>query len=238
MASPEPPFPPSFPVTFPPTNYIWHSPRLSTSLFSSPTPTSTDFQVEHLLLFIPGNPGLIGYYSTFISRLSAGLPSPWGVLGLSHAGFYVVSEAGWDAGGEENRMGKGTGVGGTWSLNEQVEMKVELLKWVARWCGERCGGKRGNLKVVLVGHSMGAWVAMEMARCLFEESRRSERSSAQDDGGKHPAVEWNIEVLGGSLLFPTITHIAKSKSGRVFTVCVNFTFPPFSYKKVLFTSNF
>lgn len=53
------------------------------------------------------------------------------------------------------------------------------------------------MKVILVGHSVGSYIALELIRKWQE-------------GG----MGKGINILGACLLFPTVTHIAKSPSGR------------------------
>ncbi|KZF19146.1 hypothetical protein L228DRAFT_251239 [Xylona heveae TC161] len=54
---------------------------------------------------------------------------------------------------------------------------------------------KSPLKVILVGHSVGSYILLEILR----------RHKAAQPAG--------IDIVGGILLFPTVTHIAKSPSG-------------------------
>jgi pimeloyl-ACP methyl ester carboxylesterase len=132
--APEPaPFP--LPAAFPPTDTLFFPARLNAS-------------TAPLLLFLPGNPGLINYYLPFLRTLSTLHPGLT-ILGASHAGFTPAPH-------RLNTAWAWKWGPGPWGLKQQVEMKKELLTHTLEELG---GGKR---KVVLAAHSMGAWVAMEM----------------------------------------------------------------------------
>lgn len=145
------------PAGFPPTDTIYHR-------APSGNPTS-------LLLLLPGNPGLISYYTHFLRTLSPLLPNTV-LFGASHAGFTPSANPTY------------------YTLREQVSLKLQLLRHV---CAEE-----GVRDVVLVGHSMGAWIGMEMLRELGSE------------GG--------VKVRGMVGMFPTVIEIAESKAGRMMGV--------------------
>lgn len=70
--------------------------------------------------------------------------------------------------------------------------KLELIQSIA--------ATHGLKKVIIVAHSVGAYIALEVIRRLRDEENA------------------NVEVVGGVLLFPTIVDIARSPSGIVLTV--------------------
>ena len=173
---------------------------------------------------------MIGYYRTFLSRLSALLREGKGttavsILGISHAGFYIQNgnEVG-NLADKKPRKGvleeKAKLWGYTdweshpkpWTLHQQSKMKAELLNWIGEWYRRQSGGR--ELKVLLAAHSMGAWVAMEMVRSLRSIDRLVSRIGDGEWG-----IRSTVAVLGGTLLFPSIVDIAKSRNGRVVTVC-------------------
>src|SRR5205807_2345433 len=61
-----------------------------------------------------------------------------------------------------------------------------------------------DARVILIGHSVGAYILLEVIRRLRENVEREEEG---------------VQVIGGICLFPTVTHIAKSPSGRKSSVC-------------------
>lgn len=85
-------------------------------------------------------------------------------------------------------------------LRGQIEYFLQLLKvyvGAVREGGERRDGKR-EVKVILVGHSVGAYIALEMLRRI-QETRKGDGEG--------------IRVVGVVGLWPTVTHIARSASG-------------------------
>lgn len=180
-------------------------PPTETLFYPAVSPASSEPQTY--LLFLPGNPGLIEYYRAFLRTLSTLLGRRINILGISHAGFHTrQTEARPDA-------------PGYWTLSEQIEQKVHLVEWLGG-LDPRAGTSEGSsssnegerrhgesTRVIIAGHSVGAFIAMEVLRVLGEQ-----RKKQGSRGG--------IDVIGGVMLFPTIVDIAKSPSGRLLSVCL------------------
>ena len=62
----------------------------------------------------------------------------------------------------------------------------------------------GKLPVILIGHSVGAYMLLEI---IARRQRAQEEGSASD-------AESRYEIIGGINLFPTVVDLAKSPSGR------------------------
>lgn len=255
------PFPPGFPPCFPKTNYLWYPSSSAGSVFSRRSNEksrllSPDWvDAEYLVLFLPGNPGLVGYYSKFLESLASSLGDssrkgvgdgetgfgstrrmearkPVSVLGISHAGFYVsggdCDGDGGVAGGAEHeavaaspRYTAWTKLSKPYTLHQQVEMKVELLAWIGEWFKKtRSTNKHrrvGKLKVLLVAHSVGCWVSMQLLSLI---QNKEGQAGLVGEGDWHGLS--SIQVMGGALVFPTLVDIAASRNGRVATVCINY----------------
>lgn len=159
------------------------------------------------IFFVPGNPGLISYYYSFLPLLSqylqtsnkpgvsgavvgSFLKSGFRICGTSLGGFEV------DEGtrSEEERKSP-------YGLREQIEFVERSL-----WNAVKDSGSQGNMKpkVILMGHSVGAYIAMEILR----RHREREAKVGLDQ----------MDIIGGVLLFPTVVDIAKSPSGMKATV--------------------
>ncbi|KAI9859675.1 MAG: hypothetical protein M1813_006606 [Trichoglossum hirsutum] len=146
-------------------------------------PTTSDY--DYLIFFIPGNPGLISYYGPFLSTLSSLLAEEGVatcVYGHALAGFEAPS---------------GPPVG----LLDQILRTENVLH--AFVDARRRADSRNRTKAILVGHSVGAYILLEIVR--------RHRSSAGGSRG-------NVDIIGGILLFPTVVDIAKSALGLRFAV--------------------
>ena len=105
------------------------------------------------------------------------------------------------------------------------------------------------VQVILVGHSVGAYIAMMIlswwrisldhrhnATCPADDSVDEMIKAAIGNDSLRPEEKTNPEnidtlhIAGVICLFPTIEHIAKSKSGRIFTVS-----SPWITDSILFT---
>ena len=110
---------------------------------------------------------------------------------------------GFDVGSEED------GEGRLYGLSEQIEFVERQLRDVVGRMREGGASRgKGMVRVVLMGHSVGAYVAMEILR-RWRDGRRVEEKGDADE----------MEIIGGIMLFPTVVDIAKSASGRKMTVC-------------------
>ncbi|KAI5306497.1 hypothetical protein KEM56_000618 [Ascosphaera pollenicola] len=136
---------------------------------------------DTIIFFITGNPGMIRYYHEFLSLLSDNLTS----LGKDdaaesqsqgHAGPYVIygtSLAGF--GGENVDMLNGTAeeryMRATtaskqkyYNLQEQIAfVEANLLSCVERWRTTQQEPEK-KPKVIIVGHSVGGYISMEVLR--------------------------------------------------------------------------
>ena len=177
-------------------------------------PARQDAGADHspiVIYMISGNPGLISYYHTFLAtladRLSSlstkqGIPNKFHIYGHSLNGFEV----------EEPSPSNGHDNGSTTqpcSLEEQIcFVQRKLDSFIG---GLEAGPRRA--KVILVGHSVGSYIAMEVLR------RHRERSSGAKDSLSSGAV--GFDIVGGAMLFPTVVDIALSPSGRKLTVSLS-----------------
>lgn len=159
---------------------------------------------NYLIFFITGNPGLIEYYRVFLSRLYSSLSSSSSlrnarirVFGRSLSGFDV-------SGSQDGAAARGRASGAPYGLQEQID-GVERALW------EVVAQEGGDVpRVVLVGHSVGAYILLEIVRRC--------RGGLRGDGGQEVGAEGKTRIVGGVCLFPTVTHIARSRSGRKFSV--------------------
>jgi pimeloyl-ACP methyl ester carboxylesterase len=176
-------------------------------------PISSPATRRYLIFIIPGNPGLIEFYRPFANLLFAKLSAQknstadniaFEIYGHSFAGFELNSHpqhpqqckrSWW------SRRGKPGSVG----LKETIDHVDVVLRESVHRLSE---GGRAKPRVVLMGHSVGAYVLLELVRRhrrRLEESREKEK----------------IEIVGGISVFPTVVDIGMSKSGVGLTVSLS-----------------
>lgn len=154
---------------------------------------------DYLIYFIPGNPGLIPYYQPFLSRLYALLSSSstiessrFHICGHSLEGFEFAQD-----GKKSKRPRNPLG------LEQQIAAQEQLFYHHVRSHRNRTGN---SPKVILMGHSVGCYMLLELI---------------QQHPNKIEEGEEDFDLIGGILLFPTITHIAQSPLGMVFGVRIH-----------------
>eukprot|EP00741_Cyanophora_paradoxa_P000122 tig00000057_g117.t1 len=94
-----------------------------------------------VILFVPGNPGTIGYYRLFFGLLSAQLDGRVDIHGVSHVGHDQRTHD-WSV----------------FTLDDQIEHKIE---WIEKVLVPRYGGGRD---ILLMGHSVGQHICFEIMR--------------------------------------------------------------------------
>lgn len=103
---------------------------------------------KHVVIVIPGNPGVPGFYARFIKILNTKLPPEMPIWIVGHAGhvqppnnlaFALPSHKSWDQ---------------YYGLRAQLEHKKEFIK---KYVPE-------DAKLHIVGHSIGSWFALNLLR--------------------------------------------------------------------------
>jgi len=156
-----------------------------------------------LVFFLTGNPGLIEYYRTFLTHL-------YDLLRIQDSRndlhIYGASLTGFEVG---HNPSKPTWEGKVLPLNldEQIDSTFARLTTVVDQINESSDGKDEPLPVVLVGHSVGAYMLLEII------ARWQRMQDAVQDG-------WQLKIVGGICLFPTVVDIAQSPTGRKMAVRV------------------
>ena len=161
---------------------------------------STDSSNDSLLVFfITGNPGLIEYYRTFLTLCFDSLRANYSDHHIKVAG---TSLRGFDIQDHNHQHQANHGAEGPYDLEQQIEHVSQMLDRTI----QSHARQGSSTKVILMGHSVGSYILLEVLR------RRKEDPTTQQ-------VSSDAKVIGGICLFPTVTHIAKSPSGKKFSVC-------------------
>ncbi|KAI5194155.1 hypothetical protein E4T38_09688 [Aureobasidium subglaciale] len=161
-------------------------------------PSTTKSAESLLVFFITGNPGLIEYYRTFLTLCFDSLRNRYSdyrikVAGTSLRGF-EVQDNGHRYRNNDNEIGP-------YDLEQQIKHIGQMLERAI----ESHADPSSSPKVVLIGHSVGSYILLEVLR------RRKQSPNTQQ-------ISNNAKIIGGICLFPTVTHIAKSPSGRKFSL--------------------
>ncbi|KAJ5199103.1 Protein of unknown function DUF2305 [Penicillium cf. griseofulvum] len=160
------------------------------------------------IFFISGNPGLIGYYHPFLSLLSKYLEDPKEEHSLNSPSFqiYGCSLGGFEIDEDQPSPSPSPNNGIDLDLEDQICFVQGKL---AALMGDEANGNSTadsgtRQKVILIGHSVGAYIAMEILR----RHREAKPESAFD-------------IVGGAMLFPTVKDIAASPSGQKLTTLLS-----------------
>jgi hypothetical protein len=148
-------------------------------------PSSEDTAASHhLIYFITGNPGLIGYYRAFLQTLHGLLSSsPTSTSNIFH--IHGQSLAGFEDSSTSPRQTP-------YSLEDQISFSLTSLQGLRIPSGPQ--NSQPYATIILIGHSVGSYILLE----IINRHRKSSSS---------------LTIKAGILLFPTVTQIAHSPSG-------------------------
>ncbi|KAG9514974.1 hypothetical protein KCU93_g9630, partial [Aureobasidium melanogenum] len=150
-----------------------------------------------LVFFITGNPGLIEYYRTFLTLCFDSLRTKYSSQHIKIAG---TSLRGFGVRDDKHQHAVNDNAQGPYDLEQQIEHIGQMLERAI----EGHTTQDRPTKVILMGHSVGSYILLEVLR------RRKQSPTTQQ-------MSNNARVIGGICLFPTVTHIAKSPSGKKFS---------------------
>ncbi|KAF5663230.1 hypothetical protein FHETE_7610 [Fusarium heterosporum] len=149
-----------------------------------PSELSQNSKQKALIYYICGNPGLIEYYTDFLSNLRGLLDqvetgTAYDIYGTNLLGFSDDHEPF----SSSNKP---------WDLDGQIEGMYD---------GVAAKGKDYDF-VILMGHSVGSYIAVEIFHRHMSNPERAP----------------HLKLRHGFLLFPTLTHLARSSNGVQFVL--------------------
>jgi hypothetical protein len=163
---------------------------------------------RYVIFFVCGNPGLIEFYHSYLSYLYAILakenPSDKVVVEV-----YGRSLGGFEINASSTPRRKWWQRPRVYSLEQQIDFVENELMETSHQLTRQSGGKRP--KFILAGHSVGAYILMELIRRHRARLEQYSRDGGEDEP-KRKALE--PEILGGIGLFPTVTDIGQSSKGK------------------------
>lgn len=218
-------------------------PQATQNTFCTYTGSGSPDEAGTTIFFVSGNPGLIGYYHPFLSLLARYLAEMGGKLapektatfqiyGCSLGGFEVdddeeedvddgVCSASTSASGsrsQEDKNEPSAGGARLFDLEDQIRFVQRKLTTLTDTNASAREPARRR-KVILIGHSVGAYIAMELVRRHREAG--SDLASQSADRSSRPGSA-GFDIVGGVMLFPTVMDIAHSPSGQKLTVGLDF----------------
>lgn len=177
------------------------------------------------VFFIPGNPGCIPYYAEFLSCLHRNLCADIGITRHGDFDVYGTSLEGFvDSADGDEPVAVGSPDGRVTGLQGQIEYIEQRLAEYLRRRRQELGTMERPLQIVLIGHSVGAFIGLEVIRRGGERARASEGKAKMEER-VHPAIlveDQEVEVLGYAALWPSVTHIGQSSNGQKATASGNF----------------
>ena len=195
------------------------------------TTTSTESKSNEntIIFFIPGNPGLLGYYHEFLSLLatSSSQISQCTIAGFSLGGFDISPSApSKEIAKIQHPDGSSLVDGSIYSLKDQIDLTHGRVKALVETLNQQAQVSSSvaapastaqskiktntsrSYQVILIGHSVGAYIALEVVRRLHDEHNTTHL---------HRDKTLPYTILGAILLTPTVIDIAKSRQGRIVT---------------------
>lgn len=180
---------------------------------------------------IPGNPGLIAYYEPFLKTLRKLLDEREAKPDSHHA-FHIYGRnlLGFDDRDHEPAFGTPTAVGSTtepFTLEDQIRYLCEQVQRISTSTLPELttnNTPRTFDEVILIGHSVGAYMALEIFNRHHHQAKVVSSSSSPSPSSLSlsstlspppslPALA-HVPLKSALLLFPTVLHIAKSRSGQ------------------------
>lgn len=150
-----------------------------------------DHGSQNILIFqVPGNPGLIGYYAPFLSKLRELLDNDTSLQGIN---FHIYGQS--FAGFIDRDHEPFTSKQKPYDLEYQIQHILKTVSSLRIESGPHQGQPYD--RVLLTGHSVGAYIILEICHRVFRD----------------PSLAPGLRLASGIFLFPTVDHIADSPSG-------------------------
>lgn len=133
-----------------------------------------------IVLIIPGNPGVIGYYTSFMKTIYMTLKGTHAVWAVSHAGHCCTTYS-------TSQFGKDV-----YDLKDQVRHKIDFIRdFVPK-----------GAKVTLVGHSIGCQITLNVLQAFEDSTDISIKKSYL----LFPTIERMKDSPNGTRLWPVLCY--------------------------------
>ncbi|KAH0542266.1 hypothetical protein FGG08_003293 [Glutinoglossum americanum] len=181
--------------------------KTAEEIWFEPRPKEEHDGSEYVVYLIPGNPCLISYYEPFLSTLFDLLNDGENGRTLpAHVGGYTLP------GFEPDPVAQMSGITLPASLRSQIRNTEELIEvGLDNHIHQNAAGEDAcPPKVILIAHSVGAYIALEILR---------RRAKGQNGLSK-------VDIAGGVFICPTVVHIAQSAYGAILNQLLRIPFFP------------
>ncbi|KAI9030027.1 hypothetical protein CLU79DRAFT_733745 [Phycomyces nitens] len=131
-----------------PLRAVWNVNNDPTETLWWPVKESSKNDYKIVLFFIPGNPGLVEYYTQFLEDIYQATESKLEIYGVSHLGHSV---------GHHTEIPNKLQKSEPYSLQDQIDHKIACFD-------EICAKNPPNTHYMLMGHSMGSYVCAEVLK--------------------------------------------------------------------------
>ncbi|GFN20777.1 hypothetical protein AtubIFM55763_002700 [Aspergillus tubingensis] len=163
-----------------------------------------------IVYFISGNPGLISYYYPFFTFLSdklQSLSSSSSEEKKDHHQFYIHghSLAGFEVQPQSPLPTH------YHNVEDQIQFIQHKLDSFVQATTTTQPSTARRPRVIIMGHSVGTYIAMEVIRRHRERQTSAHSNSSITD----------FDIIGGVMLFPTVMDIASSPSGKKLTTLLS-----------------
>ena len=149
------------------------------------------------------------YYNAFLSHLSTELSRKHyniDIYAHAMANFYDDEHL-------DSNMMEGRRPQGILGLKEQIDFVHDRLLDYIRSYAEHTRDNEDQIRIILGGHSVGAYIGMEVLRSWRNKSR-TVLVDVKVNAMNNRAERSGVELVGFIALWPTITWIGHSANGR------------------------
>jgi pimeloyl-ACP methyl ester carboxylesterase len=179
-------------------------------LCTPPEPGKKAAKLTYIIYFLTGNPGLVEYYRTFLTHLYGLLSRDTSTSRDVEFQVYSRSLSGFEMSTSDIKTAKWHKMP-PYGLQDQIRHAEEDVTDLVE-AARDAGGK--DVRVILVGHSVGAYLGLEIVRRLRAHGLAGE--------------DYETRISGCVGVFPTVVDIARSESGMkasVRIICLGHCLP-------------
>ncbi|KAG5421004.1 hypothetical protein I9W82_000094 [Candida metapsilosis] len=183
-----------------PKTRVYHSPSKSTSSSSN-----------DILIMIPGNPGLVGYYITYLDYIQRALPQ-FEVFGMDYLGFNKLAST------KQQHI---------YTVDEQIEHKYKVIK-------HKIEQQSTKPNLYFLSHSLGGFITQRTIKKLLEDDGLKDKFEVKFNGMITPTIN-NIAESESGTKFTKLINAKIPIVGLVMTLGSMCSYIPESAQRYILT---